>query len=173
VKRGLELVQREKRLVGLYVAKRFPNAHVFINKQLGPVVTPPGWDDLPANVRKTAHAFRRKADAIVITPTLVVIVEAKIKIDGSEIGQLLIYRQLFASTPEFSADRDKPVKMIAVTWVPDAVASYVAQRVGITVEVFQPAEMKDMIESGIAQRARIFQQGFAGLSENLKQTGTA
>ena len=76
------------------------------------------------------------ADAIFLNDGIVHIVEAKIRPNFGATGQLKGYKMLFPQTPEFTAYRDWPIKMILLTMTEDLNTIESASQEGIEYEIF-------------------------------------
>jgi len=57
----------------------------------------------------------RWADAIVLKDGVVLIIEAKVRPKPEPIAQLELYKKLFLQTPEFSAYKNWPIRLILLT----------------------------------------------------------
>jgi len=109
----------EQRYLGEWIAKNFPNAQkVFWQKALG---------DLPW--RYALHSevdyryylrYAKRADAVVITPEEVVIVEAETRRPVVGLSELLIYKDLVRETPDLKPYlANRRVRLILVSPLPD------------------------------------------------------
>lgn len=78
----------------------------------------------------------RFADAIFIEENTVHILETKIQPSADAIGQLLLYKELFPQTPEFSAYKDFPIKLIMLTTRADPDLIKLAAQNSISVEIY-------------------------------------
>ena len=83
-----------------------------------------------------AKVLLRFADAIFIEENVVHIVETKIAPKADAFGQLLLYKELFPQTPEFSTYKFLPIKLIMLTTRTDTALLDLANKYGITVEVY-------------------------------------
>jgi len=103
-----------------------------------------------------ARAFKvalRWIDAIVYEDGVVYLIEAKIKPKADAVGQLLMYKDLFYQTPEFSNLWDKPVKMVLLTTMDDPNVRKLCTNYNIEYEIFCPAWVKEYLKS-LYQRSR-------------------
>ena len=166
--RGPENLQREKLVIGQWVARRYPKSRVWLNQQIGPVIIPPGFNPQTPTEYSLAKVTRRRADAIVVTGSEVVIAEAKVKPDGKELGQLLVYRILFRATPEFSEFTNLPVRLHIVVAVHDEIIRHAATLAGITYELFDSPQIREMLRTPNSQGLRHFQAGFSASKAALE-----
>jgi len=82
--------------------------------------------------------FRRWADAVVIMPDRLVLIEVKIIPQPGAISQIKHYKRLLPKTPELWEHREKPIDMRLVFAVDDPVVSDQARDEGILVTIFCP-----------------------------------
>jgi len=150
VKRPFTKLRREvePRWVAEYCSKFYPNDEVRYRCPLG---APPRHLVEEMGLEKALRAFRPyrpEVDALVITKNAIILIEAKVHryVDG--IGKLLVYEALVPDTPELAPYLDRPVKkrlllpilpewivplakrlnVELVTWAPDWVLEYWAER---------------------------------------------
>lgn len=83
--------------------------------------------------------FRRFADAVVITRTELVLIEAKMRSAPDAIGQLLLYKTLVRETFELLDWAHLPLVLELVVAVDDPAVRRMAEEIGIRVKVFRPA----------------------------------
>ena len=101
-------VEHEERLVSEWAAKTHPTARVHMRVRVG---------ELPPEA-KTVEAMgispymygvvRHWADAVVIYPDQVIVVEGKLKLSSMALGQIIVNTELFGKTPEFRDTWDTP-----------------------------------------------------------------
>jgi len=139
------------RLVSEYIAKYFPGSVQFTRVRLGathPSLLP---DSLSAEERRMVTVWKRWADAIVVTRTRLVLIEAAILPDPGDVSKLLLYKRLLVYTPEFQAYMDRDIEMQLVVAVEDPLLVAIAQDAGIKVIPFAPDWITDYVRS-LAQR---------------------
>lgn len=98
---------KENELVEKWMTAEHPTSIQWIRPRLGPV-----------RDRENAALLsvtQRYADIIFLEDGVINIVEAKLKPNGGVVGQLLQYRELFFSTPEFSKFINFPIKLAILT----------------------------------------------------------
>jgi len=141
---------RELRLVSEYLASQYPNALVRQRVRLGGV--PPSLDgpDLDEHQRRAYTVFNRWADAVVILPRQLIIVEGSIPAQPNKIAQLEIYGNLILSTPEFAEFTDHEIKLVMLSAVYDPVVEKYAKSRGVKFIVFSPPWVKKYLQ----ERAR-------------------
>ena len=130
---------REMRLVSEYLVKHYGMFTCRTRVRLGSVpveLVKPGMD--PVELRM-AGQWRRWADAVVIKPGQVVIIEAAIKPDPGDVTKLQLYARLFKHTPEFDPFATLPVALELVYALEDPVTLQLAREANIKVVYFKPA----------------------------------
>jgi len=89
--------------------------------------------------------WRRWADAIVIYPDRVVLIECAIRPNPGKIQQLLLYKDLFYKTPEFQHLKDRLLEMELVYAIEDPATVLLAQKQGIKTVYFKPVWVEEYI----------------------------
>ena len=98
--------------------------------------------------------FRRWADAVVIMPDRIVLIEVKIIPQPGVISQIKHYARLLPETPELAEHRDKPIEMRLVFAVDDPVVSDQARTEGILVTIFCPVWIDDYLSELDARKQK-------------------
>lgn len=110
--------------------------------------TSPQWKrvrlGIPANPKeaKLYSVLLRWADAIFLEDGIMYIVETKLRPEFGAIGQLEGYRELLKVTPEFSAYKNWPIKLILVSPVLDLGIAEICTKKDIIYEVWKPLDWK-------------------------------
>jgi hypothetical protein len=131
---------RESRLLSEWLGRSFPNEIVMTHVRLGPPVTNAAGRFASAEeLRLIGAAFRRWADAVVVLPELLAVVEAKMVLNPNVIGQLELYLELVAKTPELAPWKDLPTQGWIVCGVSDPATEVLASRRGYRVITYRPA----------------------------------
>lgn len=89
---------------------------------------------------KYLSVLLRWADAVFIEDGFIHIVETKLRPDLGAIGQLEGYKELLKVTPEFSAYKNYPIKLILVSPVLDLGIVEICKKKDITYEVWKPLD---------------------------------
>ena len=129
---------REQRLVSEFVAQFYADYESRTHVHLGG--TPPrfkGKFTRPENGRLLG-VFRRWADAIVIMPDRIVLIEGKILPQPGVLSQLSLYERLIPNTPELSQHALKPVEKVLVCAIEDPLITQLAREEGVRVVIFCP-----------------------------------
>ncbi len=94
--------------------------------------------------------FRRWADAVVILPDRIVLIEAKILPKPGVGEQLDLYERLIPETPELRQHAHKPIEKVLVCAIEDRLVTQLLRERGIRVVVYKPAwidEYLDLVEA--------------------------
>jgi len=150
-KRGWQ--PRELRLISEYLAKYYGKYPTYTRVRLGAIHPDLLLPELTPEERRMLSVWKRWADAVVVTPTKLILIEGAIFPDPGDISKLLLYRELLKVTPEFEEWRDLPIEMQIVVAIEDPLLSKIARESGILVRVFKPPWIKDYLEI-VARRAR-------------------
>jgi len=133
----------EQRYVAEFVAKHFPNAQkTFFQKALG---------DLPW--RYAAHSghdyryflrYAKRADAVVITPEHVVVIETETRRPITGLSELLVYKSLLPETVDLKPYLlGRSPRLILVAPLPDDEVMEEAAKHGIEFVIFFPEWMRE------------------------------
>ena len=98
--------------------------------------------------------FRRWADAVVIMPDRIILLEAKIIPDPGVLGQVEHYAELLPKTPELGEHAKKPLEIELVFAVDDPVISHRARTRGYRVRIFCPAWTLEYLRQLSARKRR-------------------
>jgi hypothetical protein len=128
----------ETRLLAEYLAARYSHALVMERVRLG-TISPrvQGVDLTDAEVRALGVA-RRWADAVIVEPALLTVVEASIIPGPGKISQLQVYLQLIPHTPELQAWVAHPRRGLLLWAMDDPVSRRVAAAAGLLVDIYHP-----------------------------------
>lgn len=138
---------REMRMVAEYLAERYPMYRSATRVRLG-AVHPELLEGLEeAEKRLVESRFRRWADAIVIAPHEIILIEGAILPDPGDISKLILYRELLKITPEFQPYMELPVRMELIVAIEDPVLVRMARQNGIVVIHYAPEWIREYIKS--------------------------
>jgi hypothetical protein len=138
----------EEELLAEYLAQRHPDARVMTRVRLGPPMgtgLQPGLSE--AEQRLVGAAFRRWADALIIEPGLLTIVEAAMMPDPGDTSRVLTYMRLLDSTPELEEFRAHARRGMVLWAVDDPFARQIALEAGFAVEIFRPSNFMQWIST--------------------------
>ena len=132
----------EQRYLAEWVAKNFPNAiKVFYQKGLG---------DLPHRLAARSELspewyarYAKRADAVIITPEEVVVVETETRRPIIGLSELLIYRDLLPHTPDLKPYLiGRKIRLVLVTPLPDEDVMIRCEKEGIEFVIYFPEWME-------------------------------
>lgn len=137
--RGTELTKfGEMRLVSEYIARTYPDGLVFMRLRLGSLLPDGPRQDLTDGELEMLGVFRRWADAVVVTPKELIVVEASMRSDTGDPSKLVMYGRLVPLTPDLRAYLDRPLHLELVVAVEDPAVSALAHEMGIRTAVYRP-----------------------------------
>ncbi len=153
-------VSYEPRLVTEYVTMTWPNATVLYDVPLGPVPQNLAQKVGEAQAARIARTARPRADAIIVLPSEIVLLEGKIMDVNQGLGMLDLYEHAIPLTPELQqylyAEQTRtfddgkghqeeqpvqylrPIRKVLVAANPPEWASTICPRAGIEIVVFCP-----------------------------------
>jgi hypothetical protein len=131
-------VQRERRLLSEWAARRYPASPVEHQVRVGAIQPNTQAAGLTYTEMKSLGVWRRYADALVRLPGSLVLIEASMAAHPGYISQLLLYRRLLPLTPELADMAAWPVRMVYLVALEDPVVTAMARDVSIDVEVYRP-----------------------------------
>jgi hypothetical protein len=111
--------------------------------RIQPRVESPGLTD---EERRMIGVHRRWADAVVLLPDRVILVEAKIRPQPGVISQLTTYARLLPHTPELGRHADLPIEMVLLYAIEDGLINVLAREQGIKCISYQPAWLDEYLE---------------------------
>jgi hypothetical protein len=124
-------------MVNEYLREMHPLVPSWTSKRLGPVAD-------PAEARMFS-VLQRYADAVVIEPERVLIIEAKTIPDAGAIGQLEHYDDLFYQTPDMSAYWNMPSQLQLLSGWEDVTIQKLCQDKNIDFILYQPQWLKEYV----------------------------
>ncbi len=133
----------ETRLLSEYLAATYKGAQWFINLRMGPIPQMPGLDLTDEGQANYIRRFNRWADAVVVTPAQVIVIEAKMWDPSTALGKLGEYILLARATPELLPFMDRPLVGEIVTAQHDPLGALVIRRAGYRYVHYEPAWIDD------------------------------
>lgn len=125
-------------MVAEYVASQYPQDLVFMRLRLGSLRPAALGLEISEEEAAMLGVMRRWADAVVVTPRELVVVEASLRSDTGDPSKLVTYGRLVPHTPELKPYLDRPLVLELVVAVEDPVVTAVAHDLGIRTKVYRP-----------------------------------
>jgi hypothetical protein len=94
--------------------------------------------DMTVEERAMVGMWRRWADAIILEPDKVTLIEAAIRPQPGKISQLELYAMLFPHTPELQPWWGVPLRLLLLYAIEDPATTYLARSKGILAVQYQP-----------------------------------
>jgi len=158
----LTLAERAKRreweaeYVSEYCSRIFPGTPVVFHCRLGTWPGPLTAGELTAEEQAMLRVRMRWADAVVIEPNRLIVVEGKLR--ASEflkgLGELQLYTHLAAHTPEFEKFKDRAVVGRLLLPFEDPVVALIARQNNIEVAIFKPSFWAEYLTAIQPRQAR-------------------
>jgi len=117
----------------------YPPGTWITNVRLGKVKVPEEQKLTPQERRLLLGAFGASADAIVLLPNKVVIVEAMVRHEPGAGEDLLKYKMLFKETERFKEHWNKPIELVILTPLDVTAYERFYREMGIKVVNYRPA----------------------------------
>jgi len=136
---------REMRLVSEFLAKHYSNYETRTRVRLGAIHPELHPETLSESEKAMVGVFRRWADAIVIMPDRLIIIEAAIRPSPGDISQIELYEHLIPLTPELDEFRSLPIEKVLVFALEDPVVVAMARERGIRAIYFKPPWIDDYL----------------------------
>lgn len=137
---------REMKMVAEYLAKNYGRYETRTRVRVGSYPKALDHPDLKDGERRALGVWRRWADAIVIMPTKLVLIEAKIRPGPEAIAQLKLYKHLLPLTPELQDHKAKTIELVLLFALEDPVVEQLAKAEGIRVVYFKPRWVDEYLE---------------------------
>jgi hypothetical protein len=138
---------REMRMVSEYLAEKYAGYESATRVRLGSLHPDLELPDLSEAEKNMLSVYNRWADAVVITPTTLILIEAAILPEAGDISKLEMYAMLLPQTERYKDHRDKNIVMELVVALEDPVLVLLARRHGIRVIVFCPDWIREYIST--------------------------
>lgn len=146
----------EAEYVSEYVTITFPGATVVYHCRLGTWPQPLTAGELSEQEQAMLKVRMRWADAIIIEPDKLIVIEAKLR--ASEflkgLGELQLYTHLVRHTPEFEKFKNRAVVGRLITPIEDPALTLIARQQNIETAVFKPSFYDDFLEAIQPRQAR-------------------
>jgi hypothetical protein len=130
-----------------FLGLNFPPGTWRTNVRLGRVKVPEGASLSPEEERLLKGAFAGSADAIVFLEDEVIIIEAMVRHEPGSVEDLLRYKRLFLSDPEFREHWGKRIRLMLVTPLELGEWAKFAEEQGIEIVRYAPPWIMEYIYS--------------------------
>lgn len=137
--------QRDSRYVSEFLTWAFPEDAKMFNVRLGPVPLELRHRYPDLNIDRWARVWEKTCDAIVITPTALVLIEGELRRPIVAIGELLVYRELVPQTESLAAYWRMKIRALLITPLPDPTLEVVMDRLEIQVVQYRPLWVEEYL----------------------------
>jgi len=146
----------EAEYVAEYCSQAFRGLTVIYHCRLGTYPTPLTAEELSPEEQAMLRVRMRWADAVVISPKVITVVEAKLRASEflKALGELQLYMHLVRHTPEFDKFRDRAVAGRLVIPFEDPALAVIARRQNIDVAIYKPTFWNEYLAAIQPRQAR-------------------
>ena len=133
-------------MLGEWLEKEYHGRYYATRVRLG---APPAAlikPDMPEEEVRMLGVWRRWADALVVLPDRLVLIEAAIRPDPGDVSKLELYASLLPHTPEFRQHRDKPIELVLLYCLEDPVLVALARKHGIKTVYYRPTWLQEYLD---------------------------
>jgi len=145
---------REEQLISEFCAQQFPDCPVRTRVRLGPINPSMDISGLSDNEIKLLGTWRRWADAVVIKPDQLIVIEASIRPLIGKISQLEYYLRLVGATPELAEFAGRPATGLLLFSMQDPVLEQLAREKGFSVRYFRPSWVDEYLATIFSREGR-------------------
>lgn len=138
-------VPASTKLLHEWITLTHPHDQVFYELKLGPTVGHVAGVELNPKLTAMLRVTNWYADATIVTPDEIQVVEAKVAPQAGAISQLEHYRDLVLETPMLHEFPNRAVAMVLLFGFGDSAIVPRAQNRGIRVEIFTPAWLHEYL----------------------------
>jgi hypothetical protein len=153
----------EDQMVVEYVMREYAGMEARFRLRLGAYTSELDGRTLSLAESRALNRVERYADAIVVRPGELVIVEGKIRAEPGALGQLDLYELLVPLTAELKPFLNRPVVKELVCSIEDPLITAMARQREIRVKVYKPAWLPDYIAARNRREGRPKSSGGLGL----------
>ena len=129
---------RELSMASEFIAEYFPGIPSLTRVHLGVPAPATQFEGLTPEEISLRRVYNRWADAIVLAPDRVIIVECKIRPRLGPLEGLELYGRLFKTDPQFATYRNRPIEKWFVYAVEDPILNMFARERGIKTVNYVP-----------------------------------
>jgi hypothetical protein len=147
--------KREKRkeweaeYVSEYIQKFWPKRLYILHFRITGPPSPLLKEELEPEETRMLKVYARWADAIIMVPPTLYIVEAKLKVSDylKALGEILYYREAIYRNSEINWKEFKVVVGIIVVPIEDPIFTNIARRYGIRVDIYKPSFWQEFLKA--------------------------
>jgi hypothetical protein len=129
-----------------WVTIRYPRALVFYQLRLGPTARQLINVEVTPALEAMLRVANWYADAVILTESEGLMVEAKVEPNPSAIGQALFYLRLYWSTPELAQFSHLPFSPVVLFAESDPAVTDFARSLGVRTEIYTPPWIATYLE---------------------------
>lgn len=136
---------REMRMISEFLAREYKDYPYMTRVRLGAIHPELAPGVLSESEKRMVGVWRRWADAIVVLPDRLVLIEGAIRPHPGDISILELYERLIPSTPELEKYKTYPIEKVLLYAMEDPLLILLAREKGIRCILFQPDWLSDYL----------------------------
>lgn len=133
-------------MVSEFLAQEYPGEEYRTHVRLGRIQPRVEGTFAGGAEERMLGVFRRWADALIILPDRLILLEAAIRPEPGDISKLELYERLLPNTPELEEYAHLPVEKVLLYAMPDALLLTLAREHGIIVKYFRPPWIEEYLQ---------------------------
>lgn len=145
---------REMRMVAEYLAQNYPRDQYITRVRLGKIQPRINGQFISDEEALMMGSWRRWADALVIKPDRLILIEAAIRPNPGDISQLELYKRLLPHTPELAEHAEKPIDMVLLYSLHDPLLEQLALERGIKILYYRPQWVDEYLKDLLPRERR-------------------
>jgi len=139
-------IEAEAALVSAYVQWAYPDDYAIFRVSLGRIETKTPVEELEPGELELLGRYRRWADAIVIKPEKLILIEGAIRPALGDVSTILGYSRLIPLTPELEPYKELPRQLELVGAIYDPVVDLLCRESGIRYIQFTTTEVEQYLK---------------------------
>lgn len=143
-------IRWESRLLSEFLAATFPKDRIVLRVRLHTPSLDSRGVPLSPQEAKLLKNFSRWADALVIRPTDLILIEAEVLPSPGVISTLQLYKRLLQADTEYADVLHLPIRLMVVWGFGDPVLAQLARDQGLEVRLFSPS----WLDAGLREQFR-------------------
>lgn len=140
-------IRASSMLLQEWITAKYAGAQVFYELRLGPTQKHLAGVQVTPQLEAMLRVANWYADAVVISSTEALVIEAKVDPDPGAVGQVLFYRSLIYSTPALAGFTHLPLMPVVLFAEDDSGVTPFARGLGCRVEIYTPPWIATYLET--------------------------
>lgn len=138
-------LHRDSRYVAEFLSFAFRHDTIMQNVRLGPAPLELRQRYPDLDVDRWARVWAKTCDAIVVTPTDLVLIEGELRRPVAAIGELVVYRRLVSQTQSLARWWSAPIRTLLLTPLPDPTLDPILEELRIEQIQYRPLWVEEYL----------------------------